>query len=940
MKKRNSSRILKQLFLAVPASALMLGSSQAQTTVGLNVVGYYYNSGTSPQTVGYGNGYQTTGFPVTATAFGVAPQNWFNTVALPGTAQFGATLPISTSFTFAGSLTAQITSPDAWESGIGEQVAGWNPETVPPGNDEVTWAFLDDGNVTGESSSVSVSGLAATFPNGYVIQTIAAEANVATFDGVDITDGTFDTNVTYTTYYVANPVNDGTDVGGTVGLSGQSLVFTNDTININCDPKTDGNRSTLAGFIITDMPVVTLAPAGTTNILAGAFTLSAGAIGIPPLSYQWQLNGTNLAGATATSYTNTDAAATDSGEYTLMVTNLYGSTTSQVASVTILLAPAIGVDLPTAVTNYSTMNASFTVLAQGPPPLNYTWIKNGENLTDTNADLVLTNLQTSDAGSYEVVVSNQAGSVTSSVVALTVLASAPPYEGFAYSPGDLAGQGGGVGWNGVWTEESGYNGDAAAIPAVTPWVGGVSQLDSTGGSLELAANGTADYDDIRGLLTTLGGNGSGTIYLSFVSEITNTTWGGIELVQDSATSLFLGSCWEGANWGWGGRAAPVAVTSVSPFTYSLLVYRFDFTPTNTAIRLYVNPSSLSTEPGVPGAAGTLSSPLTWDEMRIVSHGYLGTGAGPDGVMDEIRVGGSWAAVTPHTLPTNAPFALQLVPGGVIADTKPFGTPHPGLSYNTTWSNSVTDGNNVTRTGVEQFSAGNRGQITVAPDADFDSTNGTICFWMLYNDVSGLPGPGAEAAMLFDRRTTNGTIIGLNISGGIEFQAAGGVNHFIGTSYVVDGNWHEVAITYDQSSNGVVSLYVDGNLDTSQANTNTWSWPATEEIELGRSHDPYWYIYDGAMDDFRMYNTVLTPSEISVIATPSTSDSLEEPNALEVRFSFDSGTSGNSLVWPFGTLQSSPTLGSGAVWTTLSNAVSPMPFLPTNPATFYRLFGIP
>jgi hypothetical protein len=62
--------------------------------------------------------------------------------------------------------------------------------------------------------------------------------------------------------------------------------------------------------------------------------------------------------------------------------------------------------------------------------------------------------------------------------------------------------------------------------------------------------------------------------------------------------------------------------------------------------------------------------------------------------------------------------------------------------------------------------------------------------------------------------------------------------------------------------------------------------------------------------------------------------------LEVRFSFDSGTSGNSLVWPFGTLQSSPTLGSGAVWTTLSNAVSPMPFLPTNPATFYRLFGIP
>ncbi len=738
----------------------MLGSSQAQTTVGLNVVGYYYNaSGSNSQTIGYGDGYQTTGFPVTATAFGVPPENWFNTPALPGTSQFGATLPIYTSFSFAGTLTAQISTPDVWESGIGEQVSGWNPETVPPGNDEVTWAYLDDGNALGGASSVSVSGLAAMFPHGYVVQTIAAEANVATFDGVDITDGVLDTNVTYSTYYIPNPINDGDDLGGTVGLSNPSLVYTGDTLDINCDPKTSGSRSTLAGFIITDIPVVSQAPTGTTNIPGTSFTLSAGAIGIPPLSYQWQLNGTNLAGATTTAYTNLNAQGSDSGDYTLVVTNLYGSTTSQVANVTILTAPAIGVDLPPALTNYSTMNASFTVLAQGPPPLTYTWTKNGSALSSTNAALVLTNLQTTDAGSYQVVVSNPSGSVTSGVVALTVLPSAPPYESFSYSPGDLAGQSGGVGWNGVWTQETngGYNGDANVIPAITPWLGGVSQLDTTGGSLLLAAQGNHDYDDIRSLMTTLGGNGSGTVYLSFEAQVTNTTWGGIELVQDGTTSLFLGSCWEGANWGWGGRAAPVATTSVSPFTFSFLVYRFDFTPTNTTIQLYVNPASLSTEAASPSAIGTLSSPLTFDELRIVSHGYLGTGAGPDGVMDEIRIGGSWASVTPHSLNTNVPFAAQSVPGGVIADTKPLGTPHPGLGYNTTWSNSVTDANSVTRTGVEQFSTAFKGQITVAPDTDFDSTNGTICFWMLYTiPGGGLPGSGAEAAMLFDRRTTNGT----------------------------------------------------------------------------------------------------------------------------------------------------------------------------------------
>jgi hypothetical protein len=278
---------------------------------------------------------------------------------------------------------------------------------------------------------------------------------------------------------------------------------------------------------------------------------------------------------------------------------------------------------------------------------------------------------------------------------------------------------------------------------------------------------------------------------------------------------------------------------------------------------------------------------------------------------------------------------------VIEDTKPVGTPHPGLDYNATWLASSTDNNGVTRTGVEQFSAANAAQITVAPNSDFDTTTGTICFWMQYAvPLSGFPGPGNEAAMLFDRRTTNGTFIGVNTAGGIEFQALGGANYFVGSSYVVDGNWHHVAITYDQSSNEVVSLYVDGALDTSLPNTNAWSWPVTQEIELGRSHDPYWYIYNGQMDDLRMYNTILTPTEITTIATPATSDMLEETNALVVRYNFDSGTNGNSLVWPFGTLQSSPTLGPGAVWTSLTNAVSPMPFLTTNPATFYRLFGTP
>jgi hypothetical protein len=947
MKKRHDlGRTLKQLFLAVPASALMLGSSQAQTTVGINFTGGAYASYAGTNYAQY-----YSGFPVTATAFGVAPANWTSStgssVGIPYNYAAAGTMIAGP----AGALTVNWSSADCWGSSIGLNYGVTNSagQKVPlPGDDQVLWGFLDDGG----GNSVSVSGLAAVFPNGYVVQTMGAENYVIALAPSTVGDGT--TTDTLPPLTVWNPISgNGPPFNsfGTADISIPSGVFTSDTINISGGTRTSTSRAPLCGFIITDLPVVSQSPASATNSAGAPFTLSAVAIGIPPLSYQWQLNGTNLPGATSLAYTNTDATIADAGDYDVVVTNISGMATSQVASVTILQSPGIEVDLPPAVTNYSTMNATFSLLAGGAQPLNYTWLKNGAAFAATDATLMLTNLQTSDTGSYQVIVSNSVGSITSGVVALTVLSSAPPYEGFAYAAGDVAGQAGGLGWNGAWIQETNaaepIDGGHAVFSPATPWRGGLSQLDTNGGALELAAVGSADYDDIRSLMTTLGGNGSGTIYLSFVAEITNTTWGGIELVQDGVASLFLGSCWEGANWGWGTRAAPVATTTVSPFTYSLLVYRFDFTPTNTAIRLYVNPSSLAAEPSVASVSGSQSSILNFDQMRIVTHGFIGSGAGPDGVLDEIRVGGTWAAVTPHTLRNDATFALQIVPGGVIADTKPVGTPHPGLSFNTSWVASSTDNNSVTRTGVEQFSEANGGQITVAPNLDFDSTTGTISFWMLYDDLSGLPGPGNEAAMLFDRRTTNGTIIGLNINGDIEFQALGefdnasvDVNHFIGSSYVVDGNWHQVTITYDQSTNGLVALYVDGNLDTSQANTNTWEWPATQEIELGRSHDPYWFIYDGQMDDFRMYNTILTPTEIATIAAPATSDTLAEPDALEVRFNFDSGTNGDSLVWPFGTLQSSPTLGTGAVWTSLTNAVSPMPFLATNPATFYRLFGTP
>lgn len=74
--------------------------------------------------------------------------------------------------------------------------------------------------------------------------------------------------------------------------------------------------------------------------------------------------------------------------------------------------------------------ASFYVGATGTLPMDYQWQFNGTNLASgTNALLTLTNVQASQAGNYQVVVTNVAGGVTSAVAVLTVTACTPGLAG-------------------------------------------------------------------------------------------------------------------------------------------------------------------------------------------------------------------------------------------------------------------------------------------------------------------------------------------------------------------------------------------------------------------------------------------------------------------------------------------------------------------------------
>lgn len=67
-------------------------------------------------------------------------------------------------------------------------------------------------------------------------------------------------------------------------------------------------------------------------------TFTVTAAGVPSPAYQWQFNGTNLAGATASSFTATNVQYNQAGEYSVVVTNIAGAITSSNALLTILAA--------------------------------------------------------------------------------------------------------------------------------------------------------------------------------------------------------------------------------------------------------------------------------------------------------------------------------------------------------------------------------------------------------------------------------------------------------------------------------------------------------------------------------------------------------------------------------------------------------------------------
>lgn len=92
----------------------------------------------------------------------------------------------------------------------------------------------------------------------------------------------------------------------------------------------------MVSFLVTNCPpLITSQPASQAVCPGLSATFSVTATGTLPLRYQWRFGGANVAGATLSALALANVQAANAGNYTVVVTNAYGSVTSAIATLTV-----------------------------------------------------------------------------------------------------------------------------------------------------------------------------------------------------------------------------------------------------------------------------------------------------------------------------------------------------------------------------------------------------------------------------------------------------------------------------------------------------------------------------------------------------------------------------------------------------------------------------
>lgn len=241
-------------------------------------------------------------------------------------------------------------------------------------------------------------------------------------------------------------------------------------------------------------PSISSQPSGTVVCLGDntSFTVTA----TNADSYQWQLNGTNVSGATSASLNINGVTNADGGSYTCIVTNTCGDVTTTAATLTVSPATAISTQ-PNGGTYCEGDNVSLSVTSTGGG-LSYQWQLNGSNVSGATSASYSMLASTSNNGDYTCIINGDCGNATSNTATVNVNAatviSTQPNSG-SYCVGDnlnlsISASGTSVSyqWQFNGSDISGANSDTYTLPSLVTGNAGNYTCDITGTCGNITSN--------------------------------------------------------------------------------------------------------------------------------------------------------------------------------------------------------------------------------------------------------------------------------------------------------------------------------------------------------------------------------------------------------------------------------------------------------------------
>jgi hypothetical protein len=173
-------------------------------------------------------------------------------------------------------------------------------------------------------------------------------------------------------------------------------------------------------------PVITSEPAGASVTEGASVTFNVSAMGTGPLTYHWFFNSIPIHSGAETSITLTNVQLSYAGDYYVIVSNALGTVTSLAAPLQVSPAPPEGpLTASLLPTNRIALTGNPLILApelHGKGPFTCQWWFNKKPLRgQTNATLIVSNVQLRARGDYQVEVRNTTETVRSEVAHVTVM---------------------------------------------------------------------------------------------------------------------------------------------------------------------------------------------------------------------------------------------------------------------------------------------------------------------------------------------------------------------------------------------------------------------------------------------------------------------------------------------------------------------------------------